>query len=597
MEKKLLVLLITWGFVFLHSFAAVRKHALIVSSHQSDIAKLEEWRNARLFSTIAEAANQALAGDTLYIEGGTYEEAQVTFRSSGSLDGGYIVVCPFPNSGKVILSQGNSEVFDDKTPVFDLINRAYVKVEGLEFSGIKNLLTCIRLTRASHCIIHNNIFKDIGNSEVSPTYDGNSILLLKNATDCVVSHNQFEDSYGDAVCLTEQRTKRNLVCHNSFRGLKGKKRSWANAKYSYSSAITGSDDSQGHNLIAFNQIEGGKAGIWLDRDGSQNFIVGNTGNGGERLVFNESRCASNWIYENEASNMTVAGYSSALYSGTGWSKDTRWVGNRANNCKVGFYFHKSMRDTLIANIVKECDSYSLVFSDSASSHGSHYLAMNKWGASSLGDKSILYKDMAVSSDEFYDIFGREDLEFSTGARIEIPTGRYSEKDVSRVWVDFDDLVVVTNGAGSYGLKIRLSHPTPNPMALQLKVVAGDAVPGEDYNLSTTLLSFDVGELEKIVPIEIRNIDEGISKLIVLQVSDYDGKLCSGRCYSVVQDLIPHKQQTSRIVSDIVDDDYIIRTEYFDLNGRKVAMDSSSHVVLISKSYMKNGGVKIKKIVR
>lgn len=576
---------------------SVRNHALIVSSDQEELAQKKLWNSARFFATIAEAAYQAQSGDTVYIEGGIYQEAHVTFQNSGTQDGGYIVVCPLPNSGQVILTQDGNEVFGDRIPVFDLNNRAYIKIENLEFSAITDLLACIKMKRASHCVIYNNEFKGIGKSDVSPTYDGNAILLMNNATDCVVSHNLFENCYGDGVCLSEQGTKRNLVCHNTFMGMKGKKRSWSDPKYHYSSAITCSDVSQGYNLIAFNQIAGGLAGIWLDRDGSHNFIVGNTGNGGQRLVFNESRCTSNWIYENKASNMTVAAYSSALYSNTGWSADTRWIGNSANDCKVGFYLHKSMRDTLIANVTKNSSSYCLVFSDSAARHGPHYFAGNEWD-SSCGKQSVLYKDEAIFVDDFCSLVNQKPYTLDCDDKTEVTVGRYGMECVSRINVDFDDLVVVPTKDGSYVLRLRLSQPAESQVNILVKVVAGNTLADNHYTITNRQLSFGVGEIEQILPVDIRIQDKEFSKLLVLQITDSEGKLCLGRCYSVVQILAKSEQQATRIDDTASEEgNTIVRTEYFDLNGRKTSLTTCAHSILICKTLMKNGTIKITKIVR
>lgn len=578
------------------SMKAVGNHVSIVTSHQEDISNEDEWKDARFFESIAEAVCQARAGDTIYIEGGTYEENQITFLSSGSLEDGYIVVCPLPHSGSVILSQGRHENFDDKKPVFDLNNRSYIKIENLEFSEITDLLTCIKMKKASHCLVTGNIFKGIGKVDVSSTYDGNAILLLNNATDCVVSHNLFEDCYGDGVCLSEQNTKRNLICHNTFKGMKGKKRSWSDAKYSYSSAITCSDVSLGHNLMAFNQIEGGLAGIWLDRNGSHNFVVRNVGAGGQRLVFNESRCAFNWVYENKASHMTVSAYSSALYTDTGWSSDTRWVSNQAYDCKVGFYLHKSKRDTLIANVTQNSSSYCLVFSDSAASYGPHYFAGNEWD-SSLGNQAVLYKDKTISVEDFCAFVGQK-KDIVEEVKEEVPVGRCSTEYRSQVSVDFEPLVVVANPASSCELKLRLSSPATSPMMIQIKAVAGDALDALDYSLASSQLYFEVGETEKALTINVKNQNKCLSKLLLLQILDSEGKLCLGRCYSVIQILSNPENPSTRLDEPITEaENRVVRTAYFDLNGRKVSTNLRSHSILIRKTWMGNEVVKTAKIVR
>lgn len=577
------------------SMRTVRNHVSIVASQPEKMSQEMEWKGARFFATIAEAVGQAQAGDTVYIDGGTYEENQITFQSSGTLEDGYIVVCPLPHSGSVILFQGNHKNFNDKIPVFDLNNRCYIKIENLEFSEITDLLTCIKMKKASHCMVTGNVFKGIGKVDVSSTYDGNAILLLNNATDCVVSHNLFEDCYGDGVCLSEQNTKRNLICHNSFKGMKGKKRNWSDAKYSYSSAITCSDVSMGNNLMAFNQIEGGLAGIWLDRNGSHNFVVRNVGDGGQRLVFNESRCVSNWVYENKASHMTVSAYSSALYTDTGWSSDTRWVDNHAQDCKVGFYLHKSKRDTLIANVTQNCSSYCLVFSDSAAMYGPHYFAGNEWD-SSLGNQAVLYQDMPISVENFCALVGQK-TDVAEVVKEDVPVGRCSTENRSQVSVDFEPLVVVANPASPCELKLRLSSPATSPMMIQIKAVAGDALDALDYSLASNQLYFEAGETEKTLAIDIRKQTQGLSKLLLLQVSDSEGKLCLGRCYCVIQILKDSAHQPTRIEEPVTEGEAkVVRTEYFDLNGRKTSSNSHSPALLIRKSWMQDGTVKRTKIM-
>ena len=517
------------------------------------------------FLTIAQAAQMARAGDTVFVAGGIYSEMNIKPKSSGSQSGGYIVYCPLPQSGKVCLTKSDNSTADNDTPIMDLTGLSYIWIEGFEFTGMLYLSGCISMNQSSHCVITKNSFCSLGNQEVAPDWGGDAMVRLYNSTDCVVSNNYFSDIYGDGIDFVGQKTKRNLICENTFVNLKGKKRSWAEDKYKYSSAVTGTDSSYGDNVICFNHITGGQDGIWLDRDASRNIVLRNMGTGGQRLVFNESRCAYNWILENVACNMTEAGYRSALYDGTGWTFDTRWVNNVAFNCKKGFHMHKSKHNEVRNNIAYGSSEYSVVLTDSASKYGQNVFRNNLWYAPSKST-TIQYKGKAITPQTFANqigetggIYGKSPKFLSTSKPYDfelqtsspclatgdggVDVGAYPVYPATVVGCDatrlshpsqpsFTDLVTEVIRGESYPVTVSLLNPSTETVSVKLRVVAGDIREGVDFVLSDSLLTFLPGETEKSVEVSFFGDESEFAHLLALKLVVDDEHPTDARGYAL-----------------------------------------------------------------
>jgi len=81
---------------------------------------------AQPWKTVTYAASQAVAGDTVHVSGGIYNE-RVVFPRSGSADS-YIVFRALPKQMPIIDGSGLS--VSGRQGLFDLKNRSYVRIEG-----------------------------------------------------------------------------------------------------------------------------------------------------------------------------------------------------------------------------------------------------------------------------------------------------------------------------------------------------------------------------------------------------------------------------------------------------------------------------------
>lgn len=86
--------------------------------------------------TIQHAANVAIAGDTVYVRGGTYNES-VTINVSGTASGGYITFQNYPGETAIVDGTGLTPA-SGQSGLFNIIDRSYLKIVGLE---IRNYAT------------------------------------------------------------------------------------------------------------------------------------------------------------------------------------------------------------------------------------------------------------------------------------------------------------------------------------------------------------------------------------------------------------------------------------------------------------------------
>ncbi len=506
---------------------------------------------AEPFRTLTKAATIAKAGDTIFVAGGEYSEMQIKPSYSGSPDAGHIVYCPQPGTGKVTISKSDNNVDDQDVPVFDLSNCNYIWIEGFAFSDMAYLSSCIRLSSSSNCVVSCCQFRNLGNEAVAP-WGATAMIWLYNSTDCIVRNCFFDNIFGDAIDFTGQKSQRHLICENTFCNMKGKKRNWSSDKYKYSSAITCSDTSYGNSLICLNHIIGGQDGIWLDRDASHNIVTRNWGDGSQRLVFNESRCAFNWIQENIACNMSQQGYQSARYDDTGWSNDTRWVYNVAFKCKTGFYLHKSKRSEVRGNIAYGCTDYSLVFTDSAAANGPNEFCSNLWYAPSKNNtiqycgQSITPSSFAAKVSEAGGIYGKSPLfarisqPYDFTLQAESPCLMASDDGISdigaypvygpqnvgcdtmhinnktQVW--FETPLTDAVCGETYTVELRMAKPCQEAVTVVVAPVGGDARLGTDFDMENTAVSFEPGETSKQLTVIFTDNESTHSKLLVLKVS-------------------------------------------------------------------------------
>lgn len=517
------------------------------------------------YASICQAAKVVNPGDTVFIAGGTYSEMNVRPKSSGNISKGMIVFTPWKDTGKVIITKQNNASGDDSNTIFDLSNLSYIWMEDIIFRDMSFIRSCIDMSNAKHCVVTGCHFLCIGNENIAPSWGGTSIIWTSSAQDCVISNCFFCDSYGDAISFFGQESKGNLFCGNVFEGMKGKKRSWDTGGHRFSSAITGTDNSSGDNIICFNHITDGLHGIWLDRGTNRNIIVRNFGNGGSTLVFNESRCAKNWIQENVAVSMTDAGFRSATYDGTNWSFDTRYVNNVAYKCKFGFYLHKSKHNEVRNNVGFNNSNYNIVLTDSAYEYGQNIFRNNLWHTSSKSS-SVLFRGNAITPVSFSRKINETDgiyskapdfMEYGTtpaGFMLKkssccvasgdggVDIGAYpvyqfpdmgtdTARIASQVQPVFDRLVTDVQRGDECSVGIRLLKAVSKTVTFKVVPVAGDAKKNADYELEDSILTFSPGETQHNVNIRFVGDETESSRLLLLRLCDDDGTPFEGRCYT------------------------------------------------------------------
>lgn len=505
------------------------------------------------FLTIQKAAQTAQAGDTVFVAPGIYSEMDIKPANSGSKTKGYIVFISQQGAASVQMKKTDTTEADNAKSVFDLTGKSYIWLEGFRFIDTKYFFNCVSVNNANHCVVTRCQFINLRNEEMNANWGGTAAIRLYKSSDCVVSQCLFNGIYGDGIDITGQEGVGNLLCHNTFTGLKGTKRSWeATGKYKYSSAVTGQDMSRGHNVIAFNHMTGGQDGIWLDRDGSTNIIVRNFGNGGQRLVFNESRCARNLFQENIALNMTESGFRSALYGDTNWSFDTRYVNNVAYRCKVGFYMHKSQHNEIRNNIVYDATSYCMQFTDSAAWYGRNFFASNLWHITSKASviqyrgQNITGAQFAQQAGETGGIYEQSPLFVSVSSPFDFtlqagspcigagdengvdvgaypvygpaPLGRQST--VASGSIGFDEVYAEVMKGDTYTATLRIAKALPMPLTLKVQPVAGDLRQGTDFTLQDNgVVTFAPGETAKQIAVSFMGEETTFSKLLVLKLTD------------------------------------------------------------------------------
>jgi parallel beta-helix repeat protein len=109
---------------------------LYVSTSGSDTnpgTSASPWR------TIQHAANAAIAGDTVYIHGGTYNEA-VTVNVSGSASGGSITFQSYPGETAIVDGTGLA-VPSGQSGLINIVDRGYIKIVGLEIRNYSSSST------------------------------------------------------------------------------------------------------------------------------------------------------------------------------------------------------------------------------------------------------------------------------------------------------------------------------------------------------------------------------------------------------------------------------------------------------------------------
>ena len=135
---------------------------------------------AQPWLSIQRAANTLVAGDTVYIKSGTYNE-RVIPKNSGSA-GNYITYAAYP--GETVTIDGNGVDLPEWTALFDITGKAYIKVSGLRVTNARgnphNL--GIQADMSSHVIIEKNYVYNTNDSGIG----------IWSSSDVTVDHNEIE---------------------------------------------------------------------------------------------------------------------------------------------------------------------------------------------------------------------------------------------------------------------------------------------------------------------------------------------------------------------------------------------------------------------
>jgi len=130
--------------------------------------------------SVQKAANSLVAGDTVYIKSGTYNERVIPANSGSS--GNYIHYTVYP--GEIVTIDGTGVDLPEWTALFDITGKAYIKVSGLRVTNARdnphNL--GIQADTSSHIIIEKNYVYNTNDSGIG----------IWSSSDVTVDHNEVE---------------------------------------------------------------------------------------------------------------------------------------------------------------------------------------------------------------------------------------------------------------------------------------------------------------------------------------------------------------------------------------------------------------------
>jgi parallel beta-helix repeat protein len=143
--------------------------------------------------TIQKAADTLVAGETVYIRTGIYEE-EVSPQNSGSADA-YIVYATYP--GDIVTIDGVSVALPEWNGLFNLVGQDYIRVSGLRVinAGPGPHNPGILVEDASHIIIEYNFVYNSSDSGI----------MVWNSDNVSVAHNEVEgacyDGYNESISI------------------------------------------------------------------------------------------------------------------------------------------------------------------------------------------------------------------------------------------------------------------------------------------------------------------------------------------------------------------------------------------------------------
>jgi hypothetical protein len=168
------------------------------------------------WNTIQKAANTMIAGDSVYLRGGTYPE-RVTPQNSGS-GSNYIVYAAYPGETVIIDGSGIS-LLDDLNGLFEISGKDYIRVSGLRImnAGPNMDNAGILVSNSSHIIIERNYTYNTVSSGIA-VWGSNNITVDENEVELACNDGRQECI---SVAGTENFEVMNNHVHNSGPGTNG----------------------------------------------------------------------------------------------------------------------------------------------------------------------------------------------------------------------------------------------------------------------------------------------------------------------------------------------------------------------------------------
>jgi hypothetical protein len=164
----------------------------------------QPWR------TIQRAADTLVAGDTVYIRAGTYNE-QVVPQNSGA-SGAYITYAAYPD--ETVTIDGAGLTLGSRDGLFQIYRQSYIKVVGLRVINAYGggSTTGIRAEYASHIIIQGNYTYGTESSGIGIWYSDN-IVVDRNEIE-FANHGGYNENL--SVSRSDQVEVMNNVVHHGF---------------------------------------------------------------------------------------------------------------------------------------------------------------------------------------------------------------------------------------------------------------------------------------------------------------------------------------------------------------------------------------------
>lgn len=180
--KKFTLTLVLFLFVLLQFFPLRPAYAAVKTYYVAKTGKdTNPGTASQPWLTIKKAANTVIAGDTVYVRGGTYAEKVLITRKGSA--GNYITFSAYPGE-TVILDLSSISMSNFSEGGFALLSTSYIKIVGFTIKNSKEFgLLCYN---SSYCTFQNNNTYNTYRSGIATwnstnvTIDGNDVQLANN---------------------------------------------------------------------------------------------------------------------------------------------------------------------------------------------------------------------------------------------------------------------------------------------------------------------------------------------------------------------------------------------------------------------------------